>query len=387
MGAIFVLVYTLLTPLLAVSGEIRGEEVRGFEPLENFFKLTQELPSRVCDESVVSRAPSLGFFHPPNPSADRTGVRRQFSVALLSNETELIRALLDDPAAFLGPKELLRDDAPDKRKGLKRGLALELCQSLLRTEGVQKLLREHPEIFFRLNARNSKKDALQKDASKKDARKITLEIQDIDERFGRLGKSESDWWGAGWIEGFEVIHASIASRMYARIAQPVTNMLRGVVVSAQVNGKTSVPIGLLSTQTEWKPVEASGRFVEELWSEALAPDAFRARIDAYRAMLESMAFKKLTESPGKGDEIKKLHEFYRSIFDGYALMPEDQRFKMYRAQTALSLADVKRALDKDFLEALNEARLGGSRVGFTFWKPDPSLEGILAEARTRFSKL
>jgi hypothetical protein len=338
--------------------------------LSEFLKLREKLPTAVCDESQVARAPTLESTQP----APLGGFRLRTD----ADESRLIGFLLGDPflsvtspylESLWGPeraKHTERPAAAARLAELKRRLSLDVCTSLVTPGKLKGLLAATPSRFLPAEVARPVETRPLAGASE-------LVVRDIDSRFGRIGKT---WWIPGWIDPHEVLSARVGRREYRRLANPVTNRLQFITVM----GRDELPLGTLTPSAE-PPVMSW----EDL-KKAAGHEGTRARLaELYRLMVELEAYRAVAREPGRAEEIRKLHEFYRNLIGAYQVYPDDPQFARYSgaARKLMGEREIRELLDRGFFGALDAAWVNGARVAFHWLPPDARLHGMFSEYRKR----
>jgi hypothetical protein len=335
--------------------------------LGEFLKLHEKLPQAVCDESTVSRAPSLAI---SNIDAPELVIQAQV------DESTLIRFLLGDSFALVASPHLQALSAQavaPKLSQLKRQVSLELCTALITPGRLGKVFAASPSWLFSgvpVLALANKRRVPEHLA--------TIRVQDIDGRFGYVGRK---WWVPGWVEPYEVLSARIGKREYVRLANPVTNRMQFI----EVMGSNGIPLGFVYpteeeiTSLDWKSQK----------TKAATEPARQKAIDIYRLMIEIDAYHALTRSRGKADGIRKLQDFYKNLLAAYQIYPEEAQFALFAQKIGRMIGDdeLKKTLDEVFFAAVSKARVNSAQVRFQLLQPDVKLHGMYLEYLERLKRL
>jgi len=333
--------------------------------LSDFFKLTQQLPQAVCDETVVSRAPTLETLNSEGES------QKNHSLVLSISETRVIEFLMEDETSFVASPGLIDDwrklptQSAEDLAAFKKKTALDLCTAIITPGQFDVLTQDKPELLLRLN----QKINLNK--------KNHIRLQDIEGRFGFIN---SQWVVAGWIEPYEVQSIKIGNRTYRRLSNYITNQLHFI----QVIGQGGVPLGYLYP-SEKKP-NLNWSYLQETSKKTLHQ---KKLFENYRKMIEIQAYEALALFPEKVETIRKLQEFYKNLLNAYHLYPESDQFKHYKNKkiNITQKKQVKKVLNQDFFNAIESAKVNQSYVGMVYFEPDKKLHAIFNEYKNKLLQL
>ncbi len=364
--------------------------------LDEFLKLKERLPKAVCDESVISRAPSLEALRPPGgPDEARQehwGAAHTFDVILDASESQLLAFLLGDTGGFMAaPAFLAQLNAATSGAGpLKRKVSLDICTALVTPGKVSALATGAERLFLPAlpvegSDQGSSKGAFAVDSPLRDPGQghAVLRVLDQERRFGKVGDA---WYVPGWIESYEVTFARSGRRVYRRIAQAITNRLQFIAVM----GADSVPLGFLYLSAE--PATDDWSRLKVLAEN----EASRQRlIELYRAILESDAYRAVgSGAQGKNrarlEAVRRLQEFYRNLMSAYQIYPNETQFAAYARKAKskdFSEKAAKTLLDAGFFQVLRTMQVNGSYVAFNLFAPDPVLRGMYQEFRRRLEQI
>ncbi len=339
--------------------------------IEDLLKLPEGLTRRICDDSVVSRAPSLEALtaaesagqskRAPPAEAPRYFLIR-FAVGDLGDhpEARLISFLLEDSASLLA-----RDSRVAISDAERRRLSLEVCAASVTPGGLQKFRRERPRALLEAQPAKSLAEGQRLLAALGAGGGIGVLVEDRDGRFGKV--EDERWLAAGWIQPHETIEARVRERRYRRIVQPVSRATRVILVLPARSDAS--PVATLQVSDQAPEPFAT-------WVAAWAPnDHWKGRqreLDLWR--LESGAFLRLEQAGASGGsvDLRTRWESAKGALErAYA-----------GAATAGSQGDRERwrsVLGTGFVEALSRARVNQSRARAVLYAPLVEAEKILKE--------
>lgn len=381
----------------------------GFEnarQMDRFVVLKEKLKRAVCDESFVSKAPTLESVTEENSEESEYTLNISAEIP----EYELLSFLLGDNLAGLNSdhvanqiKLALRQhnleaslqqssisseqflEAQSTIASVKRRTSLDVCEGLVSPNKLRDLVNANPSRFL--------------EASRGHAAPTSsgylIEALDRQNRFGvvqdrRGEKLTSKYLVPGWLEPFEVERVVVMrgkpQRVYRRVSNPVTNSTQSV----EVMSPQEVPLGVLFPSRE---PAASDWSVYRNWAEL--SETRLQQVEAYRQQIEFEAIRVLQGSFGRKAsviaKVRDLQEFYKNLIHAYQVFPNEKQFDTYAkaaAKKSRALEEItQNILGNDFLEAVRQARVNGNYVQFGLFKPDPKLHAIYAEYLSRLSRI
>lgn len=385
-----------------------GASADQLDQLESFVVLQDRLKTAVCDETFVSRAPTLESVSDlDEANAGAAAHRYAISLPAGTPEHEIISFLLGDSLASLSSeyaKAQMR--LAIRQRGLeqavdagavsgeqlveaqaavgtvKRRISLDVCEGLVNASRLTRMLKSKPSWFIEASPDSPGKKAA-------GSGNIVYAV-DHERRFGVVrnrvssGKSASRYLVPGWLEPFEVDRVSVFSggRFYRRVSNPLTNSTQAI----EVMSRAEVPLGLLFPSRN--PVAAE---LDAYRSGAELPESRTRQIETYRQKVEFEALGSLHRvRAADSKKVRDLQEFYKNLLQAYQLFPDEKQFDAYSAaggkRSGFEEA-ARSALAGPFLDALRRARVNGAFVGLVLFKPDPKLHAIYSEFSGRLAKL
>jgi hypothetical protein len=373
------LTYALTAFVLICVPHVWGaENVSG--SLEPMIGLESKLSRAVCDESIVSHAPTLESLRKgPEPEGMeiiiKSATKNAFDLSASVSEKELIAYMLGDRASMIAAARFydLLGKHDRQLEDIRRQVSLDLCTSLVSPGGLKKLLAGKHELLLAAK----KADADQ--ALNPDARGVSIRIRDTDGRFGEIG---GRWWVPGWIEPYEVQSAMTGgktSREYRRLANPITNRLQLVAVM----GPRGVPLGFIF------PTNEVFRSDWELLKSGAGSDTNRSRqFETYRILMEFAAYEAVGRNPKNAEAVRNLQEFYKNLLGAYRIFPSSAQFSGVGKNTRmLGERDLRRYINDEFLKTVAGARVNGAPVEFGLFAQDKVLQGLYEEYKSRLEKV
>lgn len=360
---------------------------------EKFLQFEEKLKTAVCDESVLSHAPSLEGLskkHPKSASLFWVSLGKDFSekriLAFMLGDslTGVFSAYLETALgdAAVGKSEAGFLEKQSQMASLKRKVTLEICQATVQPQLWQNMLLAKPSpLLHALPSVNER----EKEDHKKTLKTLVekgpvLQTVDSDGRFHFLSE-QSVYLIPGWIEPFEVDRAFVQNRVYRRFSNPLTNQTQSI----QVLSQAEVPLGVLFIAAQ--PLEANW---EELVVQAKKARAQEVQIETYRMMVENEAVKTLQRSPKKAEHVKKLQDFYKNLLQAYLIFPDEKQFESFGRPEApgFTFQEVhEKILTDGFLKNLNAATVNGGYVRLSLFRPDARLHSIFTEFKKKLEKL
>jgi len=367
----------LFTGSFLISNFVHADSVNGMSlELRDVFKLQEALPEAVCDEGTVSKVPTLAATPETMEWAQSKKVRprkRMFLNLKEVSEGDIISFMMGDAQTLIGSAELNRawavqrkikrtpEEAAGSLRELRRRVALSVCTSVVVPGRLPKLVARSPAILMKLHSRIGK--------GKSGA---WFAVRDVEDRFGLI---EGKWWAAGWIESYELEYIQYKTRRYYRVAHPVTNQIRLIMIS-DLQG---FPVGYL-----YPVIQEPSMDWLSLDTRAKSPAHQKKKVETYRSMIEADAYRALEENAKNAGKIRNLQEFYKNLIKAYEIYPDDQRFAFYRKGGA-RLPRPHSLLTKGFFTSLRQARMNGSFIGVALFEPDQRLHGIYSEYKHRLA--
>ncbi len=345
------------------TGESSVQENQG--TLQQFIRLNRELPKAICDKNAIDRPPQI------NLGLDSTPIKGSvdFWLYVELDERKIIQLLLEDPSSLLWTQEMQKrlqvENFGVTLGNTKKQTSKEICTSLVTPGHFKGYFETHHGLFFQLKISGNQRTS-----------KTRIRLQDPDRRFARI---RGRWYVAGWIEPYEIQEIHVKTRIYRRLAHPVTNQTQYI----QIENQKGFPLGYLYPSNQKSPAQL-GELLKENEKESVK----KKKISIYRTLIENDAYRMLKSRPKKMKKIRRLQEFYKNLVNAYELYPGDNRFSSYYKKSELLRENqLRMTLDQTFFRALAQARVNQAYVGFQMFHPDQKLHSIYLEYQKRLREI
>ena len=344
------------------------------DELSDFLKLNENLPKAVCDESLISRAPSFEAA----TELKKTSSELSFEARMPAAENEILSFLMGDQSTLIAAPQVLalfKAQSAGSISDLKRKVSLEVCTSMVTPGKLGNLLTAKPEWVIPVTLmEEGNKSSRNKTTHGKSLPQALFLLRDVEGRFGKFG---SKWYIPGWVESYEAQKVIVGKRRYERLANTITNHTQFILMMKP----DETPLGFFVPSAEpssvnWKILKAQTE----------TEGNQQRKMEIYRMLIELEAYRAVARAPNQSDAVRKLQEFYKNLIAAYQIYPNGEQFAQYakRVKSGTSAeSDARDLLDDSFLKAMEAARVNGNRVTFFLFAPDSKLAAILQEYRKR----
>ncbi len=331
------------------------------ESLQEFFKLNDKLPQAVCDESVISRPPTLE----PLKQQDWSGY---FEVRTRIQEAEIIRFMLGDALAWVAsPRvdELFRQalqggearTSQDRLTAIKRKISLEVCTALVTPGKFEQIFSSKPLIYLEATPFMDFKKVLSVGSG--------LALFKVSDPEGRFAKFKKQWWIPGWLDFQEVDSVWVENRQYRRLFHPVT--LRTELIG--VLNAQGIPMGFLYVTKDPASVD-----LKAVQAQALSEANRQRQREAYRLLIENEAYAFVKRYPKQSASVGKLQNSFK-----LKLRDLESRRSQVEREAHFDVADL--------LARLRSLSINGSYASIGLFYPDAKLQGTYEEFRKALAHL